>query len=65
MFHVKLIFLAVIATLVIADTNAKQISIEPRINNGQFADRGQFPFYVYLEVTSSLLTVIFQKATLF
>lgn len=58
----KVVLLAVIAILVAANTNAKQIQIEPRIVNGQDAVRGQFPFYVFLEViTSSLIIVIFIK----
>lgn len=61
MFHARLALLAVIAILVIAKTNAQQIDIEPRIKNGAYAERGQFPFYVYLEVLSTLLTVIFKK----
>lgn len=65
MFHVKLTLLAVIATVIIASTNAKQLEIEPRIKNGQYAERGQFPFFVYLEMQSTLLTVIFQENSQF
>lgn len=61
MFHMKLALLAVIAILAKAETNAKQIDIEPRIKNGQYAERGQFPFYVYFEAISSLLTVNFKR----
>lgn len=45
MLHVKLILLAVVVTLATA-----QYKIEPRIVQGHDAIRGQFPFYVYLEV---------------
>lgn len=46
MLKFKLVFLAVVAILIIANTNAKKIEIKPRIVNGQNAERGQFPFYV-------------------
>lgn len=65
MFHVKLVLLAVIAVSAIANTNAKPNKIESRIKNGQHAERGQFPFYVYLEAKSSLLTVIFPANSTF
>lgn len=65
MFHVKLVFVAVIAVLAIANANAKPNVIESRIKNGKYAERGQFPFYVYLEAQSSLLTVIFQANSTF
>lgn len=60
MFQIKVLFLAVIAIFVIANAHAKQIEIQPRIINGQDVERGQFPFYVYLEVlTSSFIIVNF------
>lgn len=62
MFQIKVLFFAVIAVFVLANTYAKQIEIEPRIINGHDAERGQFPFYVYLEViTSAFLIVTFIK----
>lgn len=57
MIQVKFsILLAVLATLVIAqsqiDSEHKTDSIETLIVHGRDASRGQFPFYVYLEVIS-------------
>lgn len=60
MFQIKLVLLAVIAISVVANTYAKHMKIEPRIVNGLTAERGQFPFYVFLEVHSSLWIVIFK-----
>lgn len=61
MFELKLVFLAVVGILSIANTNAKKIEITPRIVNGQNAERGQFPFYVYMEVRTSFFIVILQS----
>lgn len=60
MLQLKLVFLAVVAIVSIANTNAKKIEITPRIVNGQDAERGQFPFYVYMEVLTSFFIVILQ-----
>lgn len=46
MFHTKSIFLAVIAALV----TVQAYEIDPRIVQGQPAARGQFPYYVFLEI---------------
>lgn len=46
MSHTKLIFLAVVAAL--ATVHAYEI--DPRIVQGQPAARGQFPYYVFLEI---------------
>lgn len=46
MFHTKSIFLAVVAVL----ATAQAYELEPRIVQGQAAARGQFPYYVFLEV---------------
>lgn len=54
MIHRKLMLLLV-ALLIINSAFAKhvnKIEIEPRIVNGFDAVRGQFPFYVYLEIES-------------
>ena len=62
MFQIKLLSLALLAmaTLVIANTNAKHTGITPRIVNGENAIRGQFPFYVHVQViTRAFLIVIF------
>lgn len=56
----KLVFLAVVAILGITNTNAKNVEITPRIINGQDAERGQFPFYVYMEVHTTFFIVIAQ-----
>lgn len=45
MFHTKFLLVAVIATLVTAE-----YQIQPRIVQGHDAVRGQFPFFVFLEV---------------
>lgn len=45
MFLAKLFVLAVVAALATAD-----YQIEPRIVQGRDAVRGQFPFYVFLEI---------------
>lgn len=58
MFQIKLEFLAVLAVLIVANTFAKQnVEIEPRIILGQDAVRAQFPFFVFLEIESTMLTV--------
>lgn len=45
MLHAKLLFLAVAVTLATA-----KYEITPRIVQGHDAERGQFPFYVFLEL---------------
>lgn len=51
MFRFKLMFLAVVAHLFNANAISKQEpQIESRIVNGKNADRGQFPFYAFLEL---------------
>lgn len=59
MFQIKLGFLAVLAIFLIPhSTFAKQTGqIEPRIIFGNTAIRGQFPFYVYLEIISTFLNL--------
>lgn len=45
MFRAKLFLLAVVAVLATADHK-----IEPRIVQGRNAERGQFPFYVFIQI---------------
>lgn len=53
MFRIKLVFLAIAAFLFINRTFAeRKAKIESRIVQGYDAIRGQFPFYVYLEISS-------------
>ena len=55
MSHLKSISLAVIALTVISNVYARNESkIEPRIVGGHDAERGQFPFYVYLKFPQSI-----------
>lgn len=51
MFQIKLLLLAVIVALSIASPfDIEEFDIESRIVNGKASARGQFPFYVFLEV---------------
>lgn len=51
MIHTKLILLAIVAVLAKAqEIELDQYEIESRIIQGQNAARGQFPYYVFLEV---------------
>lgn len=56
MFQIKLIFLAVIVALSTVNSfDSEEFDIESRIINGQPSARGQFPFYVFLEIELSRL----------
>lgn len=48
MFHIKLLFLTLLAALLTAD----EIEIDKRIIQGYDAERGQYPHYVFLEIAS-------------
>lgn len=51
MFHTKLMLLAIVALLASAQAfDLDQYEIESRIVQGQPAARGQFPYYVFLEI---------------
>lgn len=53
MFRIKLMFLTVIAHLLNANAFPKhEPRIESRIVHGKNAERGQFPFYVFLQTQS-------------
>lgn len=54
MFQLKLSFLALIVALTTVSTfNIDEFDIESRIVGGKASARGQFPFYVFLEVQIS------------
>lgn len=51
MFQTKLILLIVVALIATSKAfREHQLKIEPRIVEGHNAERGQFPYYVYLEI---------------
>lgn len=50
MLQLKLILLAVVVTLATAQYKIEPKPIDQLIVQGRDATRGQFPFYVYLEV---------------
>lgn len=53
MYQTKLLLLSVTALLITNGVFAKQrYEIEPRILKGQDAVRGQFPYYVFLDIES-------------
>lgn len=53
MFCVKLLLLVVVITLAAAQHESESKNVETFIVKGHNAKRGQFPFYVYLEVSMS------------
>lgn len=61
MLQLRLILLPVIAILTIANTNAKKVDITPRIVNGKNAERGQFPFYVFMDVTTRKFFIVISR----
>lgn len=56
MFQIKPLLLAVVALMVAP--NAFAFGIEPRIVGGRDAVRGQFPYYVFLEIETPAQQVI-------